>query len=114
MQTVIFILGTLAHTYVKWLDIKSSREFTTLGIKEKNWLFKDKDGWFSEWRAWIGVGVVTAIVASAFFGFDADPEQSWQPWYSVFGYMISAGFSLAHYFRNKRLIKRRRATLGLQ
>lgn len=116
MNLTIFIIGNLAHLFVKWLDVLSSRAFSKLGIKEMNPLFRDSNRVFSEWRAWIGIGLwhVIAIILYVVPSADNTPEgamQFWHPLYSLGVFVLSFGFSLVWYFENKKAVKRRGGSL---
>lgn len=115
MDLVIFILGTAAHTFVKWLDVKSSREMTTYGIKEFNPLFRDKNRMFVEWRAWVAIAALTAIAvflfnvpALEYIPGEPLPDYEWHPLYALGVYALSGPLSVWMYFYNKGLIRRRK------
>lgn len=103
---LIFIAATIVHTVIKYRDIASSIEFTKYGIKEKNWLFSNADGTFSPFKAWIGVGVVTALAVAVFIGFT---YTDYSPAFASLVYIPSAGMSLLHTDKNNRIIAKYKA-----
>lgn len=108
MNLLIFILVSLAHLFVKYLDVRSSREFTKLGVKESNPLFRDGRGYFSEWRAWVGVAVIHALSILLFVWNDFWPNENWHPLYALGVFTLSTGGGLIAYYQNKKIIRDRR------
>lgn len=109
---IALIAVTALHTWCKWLDIKWSTRMTGYGIRESNSWFRDDRGFFSPVKAWIAVGIITAVCVFWFFlvghyyGLD-----SWWPLTSLIIYVISGPRSLFAARHNKRLIEQKGGVL---
>lgn len=110
MNIALFLLGSLVHTGIKYLDVLSSRRFTRQGVKEVNWLFRDANGYFAEWKAWVGVGAIQAVATFLFiYGPSNDPSGTMHPLHSLIVFVLSGLVSLLWYFKNKKAADRRDA-----
>lgn len=108
MNLVLFILGSLAHFYIKLLDVRSSRRFTAQGVRESNWLFRDKRGMFVEWRAWVAVAILQGVAVVLFvYGPPNDPSGTMHPLHSLIVFVLSSLVSWLAYTRNKKNADRR-------
>lgn len=103
MNAILFIIGSLAHLFIKWLDIKSSRECKALGMKERTPWFRDENGQFSEPKAWFAVGLWTAIGTGLYIF--ARTGEYWHPLYSLGVYAGSAIASFFAYRNNLNKIR---------
>lgn len=99
MNLILFIIGTAAHTFIKYLDHRETTINTALGMGEQFALVAT-NGVYNPVKAWILIGIITAISAGLFF--IPEPSESWHPLYALGVYTISGIGSLILVFHNRK------------
>lgn len=112
MEYTTLIIGLVAFAIACVLDFLSSLEMTKYGIKEKNSLVRDSSGNFSPWKGMLFiVGPIAAVLIAFFVG---DGVEGFDRTWAGLVLLPGAGLHLFAYFSNKRLIAKKKATVGVR
>lgn len=96
---ILAIIGIAAQLFGWWRDFTKTKEANALGIKEKNWLYKDKAGMMDVKKAiFLCFGIEYGVAIGAYFfteGFKNAEQSSSAGWYAFGCVLIS--FGLFHF-----------------